>query len=52
MDKWEYKVYLPEILANAETEFNALGQQGWELICIYEGKYNKGPVFFFKRRGM
>ena len=50
MDRWEYKLYLPEVLGNAEAEFNELGQLGWELISIYEGKYSKCPVFFFKRR--
>jgi len=51
MDKWQYKLFLPERLGTAEAEFNELGQQGWELICIYDGRYNKGPVFFFKRKG-
>ncbi|MDR2687295.1 MAG: hypothetical protein LBB75_06040 [Oscillospiraceae bacterium] len=51
MERWEYKVYYPEVLGNAQAEFNELGQQGWELVYVYDGKYNKGPVFFFKRKG-
>jgi len=51
MEKWEYKVYQPAVLGNAEAEFNELGCHGWELVCIYDGRYNKSPVFFFKRRG-
>ena len=51
MEKWMYKVFMPAVLADAEAEFNELGREGWELVCIYDGKYNKGPVFFFKRKG-
>jgi len=50
MDNWEYKVYLRSVRAfdKLEQEFNGLGKQGWELVCVTtNGNYH---TFYFKRR--
>ena len=50
MDKWEYKfIYVNAILSKSNTgkyeqEMNAVGDQGWELVC------SVNQVLFFKRK--
>ena len=49
MEKWEYIVLKLDgiftSLVDKETELNSLGDQGWELITVYQQAY----VWVFKR---
>ena len=41
MEKWEYTI---RYRLHSDKELNALGQQGWELVCVDNGN------FYFKRK--
>lgn len=50
MQKWEYHKYYSEALPAAD-ELNDWGEDGWELVGIYEGTTRdfKGFISYFKR---
>jgi Domain of unknown function (DUF4177) len=47
MQKWEYKVITVFKAISKDTELNALGEQGWELVEIYV--FSMGLYYYFKR---
>ncbi len=51
--RWEYKVEMFSLLVNPpygpEDDFNALGEEGWELVAVHGRSYT---FYYFKREKM
>lgn len=50
MQKWEYKIVTSFAAISKESELNAWGQQGWELVFVYS--FSTGMFYYFKRPAM
>ena len=46
IQRWEYKTRMGNLNA---VELNILGDEGWELVSIFNDPANGGVRFFFKR---